>query len=75
MGEVEALYQAGWQDPLENQNLTGGTTPALAQNYTRELTHTLGLVDLDGKKILDFGGGRGEMALAWYARPRGCQRR
>ena len=64
---IEELYQSGWQSPLENLNLTGGTTPALAHNYTRELLRTLALKDLTGKKILDFGGGRGEMALALEA--------
>ncbi len=62
--EMDGLYQAGWQNPLENANLTGGTTPGLARNYTRELLRTLKLENLNGKKILDFGGGRGELTLA-----------
>ena len=66
-GEVERLYRSGWQSPLENLALTGGTTPALAVNYTRELVRTLKLKNLEGKNILDFGGGRGEMALALEA--------
>jgi SAM-dependent methyltransferase len=62
--EVAGLYRSGWLSPLENLNLTGGTNPALARNYTRELTRSLGINNLEGKMILDFGGGRGEMALA-----------
>jgi SAM-dependent methyltransferase len=62
--EVEGLYRLGWLDPLENLNITGGTTQELGRNYTRELMRTLGLNNLAGKRILDFGGGRGEMAIA-----------
>jgi SAM-dependent methyltransferase len=65
--EVDDLYRSGWQTPLDNTNLTGGTTPGLAKNYTSELTRTLGLKNLAGKNILDFGGGRGEMTLALTA--------
>ncbi len=62
--KVDGLYRTGWLNPLENMNLTGGTNPTLGVNYIRELLCTLGLKNLDGKRILDFGGGRGEMALA-----------
>jgi 2-polyprenyl-3-methyl-5-hydroxy-6-metoxy-1,4-benzoquinol methylase len=65
--EVEGLYRSGWRTPIENLNLTGGTTPELGCNYTSELVRTLGLKNLVGKNILDFGGGRGEMALALQA--------
>lgn len=66
-GEVDRLYRSGWHHPLENMNLTGGTTPSLAGNYSVELLRTLGLKNLEGKNILDFGGGRGEMTLALQA--------
>jgi 2-polyprenyl-3-methyl-5-hydroxy-6-metoxy-1,4-benzoquinol methylase len=65
--QVDKLYRSGWLDPLENLNLTGGTTPELSHNYSRELVRSLGFNNLDGKRILDFGGGRGEMALALEA--------
>jgi cyclopropane fatty-acyl-phospholipid synthase-like methyltransferase len=61
---VDRLYRSGWLAPLENLNLTGGTTPELAKNYSSELTRTLRLRNLRGLRILDFGGGRGEMARA-----------
>ena len=67
VGGMDDLYRSGWQSPLENLDLTGGTTPALGRNYVSELVIALGLKDLAGKRILDFGGGRGEMALALEA--------
>jgi len=65
--DLKILYTSGWQSPLENLNLTGGTTPALGLNYSRELLRTLGKQNLNGMKILDFGGGRGELARALRA--------
>jgi 2-polyprenyl-3-methyl-5-hydroxy-6-metoxy-1,4-benzoquinol methylase len=64
---LQNLYRDGWKDPKERLGLTGGTTPKLAQNYVSELVYTLGLRDLNAKRILDFGGGRGEMARALEA--------
>lgn len=61
---VETLYRSSWQHPLDNMNLTGGTNLVLADNYCRELKHTLGRRNLDGIRILDFGGGRGDMAIS-----------
>jgi cyclopropane fatty-acyl-phospholipid synthase-like methyltransferase len=64
---VENLYKSGWQSPLDNLNLTGGTTPVLGKNYAMELARSLASKDLNGMRILDFGGGRGEMARAMEA--------
>lgn len=63
---LELLYRSGWQTPFENLNLTGGTTAGLAKNYAKELIRTLGVKNLNGYKLLDFGGGRGELAQALH---------
>lgn len=62
--EMDHRYHSAWQTPLENLNLTGGTTARLANNYSTELIRDLGVKNLNGYRILDFGGGRGEMALS-----------
>jgi 2-polyprenyl-3-methyl-5-hydroxy-6-metoxy-1,4-benzoquinol methylase len=62
--ELSRLYKKAWQMPDEKTAETGGTDSRLAKAYVANLCRTLGLRDLQGLKILDFGAGRGEMSEA-----------
>jgi SAM-dependent methyltransferase len=66
--DLDRMYAAGWCEPERHLTETGGTCPRLAHAYTERLLATLGLRDFSGLRILDFGAGRGEMALAVQSR-------
>jgi len=58
------LYSISWASPDENIAETGATESINAQSLVKFLARTIGNEDLSGKRILDFGAGRGAMALA-----------
>jgi 2-polyprenyl-3-methyl-5-hydroxy-6-metoxy-1,4-benzoquinol methylase len=58
------LYTTSWACPNENIAETGATESINAQSLVKLLRGTIGNEDLLGKRILDFGAGRGAMALA-----------
>jgi len=62
--ELFALYTNSWQHPERSRSETGGTDLRLARIYAKLLARSLGLRDLKGLRILDFGAGRGDMLKA-----------
>ncbi len=62
--ELEGLYAASWSAPMQARAQTGGTDERLARCYVARLLQSLGLPDLEGRRILEFGAGRGEMLTA-----------
>lgn len=62
--QLDQLYTNSWNNPNDEVSETGGTTSKLADRYCKHLIHSLGENSLKGKTILDFGAGRGEMAIA-----------
>jgi len=62
--ELAQLYDGSWLNPELHASETGDTDARLANQYVRRLAGTLGITRLDGLRILDFGAGRGAMALA-----------
>lgn len=59
-----ALYKNAWLDSSSHKSETGGTDLKLARIYLQRLISYLGLKNLSGLKILDFGAGRGSMLTA-----------
>ena len=53
------LYNRAWQEPHEHTSETGGTRLDLARTYAGKLLTSVGLGDMNGLRILDFGAGRG----------------
>lgn len=62
--ESVELYKKAWSDPCNHIKETGGTDPELARLYLKKLMSSLGIKDLDGLKILDYGAGRGDILIA-----------
>lgn len=58
------LYNNSWASPDVNRTETGMTELRLAETYSKSLLRTIEAHDLSGKRVLDFGAGRGGMALA-----------
>lgn len=58
------LYKNAWLDCFNHKDETGGTDPELARLYLQKLLSFLGIKNLAGLKILDFGAGRGDMLAA-----------
>jgi 2-polyprenyl-3-methyl-5-hydroxy-6-metoxy-1,4-benzoquinol methylase len=63
---LAALYETSWIDPDENKTETGATDAAVANQYVKFLSRTV-RQRFSGKRILDFGAGRGAMSLALRA--------
>jgi 2-polyprenyl-3-methyl-5-hydroxy-6-metoxy-1,4-benzoquinol methylase len=61
---LEGHYQESWKSPAKNMLETGGTDLQLGKMYTLHLLKDLGLKNLNGLRILDFGSGRGSFASA-----------
>jgi SAM-dependent methyltransferase len=68
---LSRLYTSSWASPDENKRETGATELINAQSLVRFLTRSIGNEGLSGKRILDFGAGRGAMAMA--LREKGAQ--
>jgi len=64
MEELEGLYQTSWKDPMLETDETGATNPELAEDFVSRLAKSLGLDNLKGLRILDYGAGRGAMLKA-----------
>jgi len=62
--KFEELYKKAWTDIDNNKDETGGTDIRLARVYAQKMVELLGLKDLSGLKILDFGAGKGCMLTA-----------
>lgn len=62
--ELYRLYTESWLDPQRNTKETGGTTLDLADICAATLARALGVKDLSGLRVLDFGGGSGAMVEA-----------
>ena len=65
------LYTTSWLSPDENKAETGATEVNSARSLVKFLTRSIGSTNLSGKRILDFGAGRGAMTLA--LRQKGAQ--
>src|SRR6478672_1081003 len=59
---LASLYKDSWEAPDANTRETGATDPALAGRLLEAVITHLRLPNLDGKRVLDFGAGRGAMA-------------
>lgn len=70
--ELISLYDIAWDAPEENTNETGNMDSALAQQYLTEAMKSLGLSDLKGLHLLDFGAGKGALILALQSRGAIC---
>lgn len=57
------LYYEGWKSPSSNTRETGATDTAIASSLLDSLVKTLGGRSLVGMRVLDYGAGRGAMAL------------
>lgn len=66
--DLSQLYQASWQDPYNKVDETGGTSSRHAKLYIDRLLRSLKRVDFQGCKILDFGAGRGDLAVELQTR-------
>jgi 2-polyprenyl-3-methyl-5-hydroxy-6-metoxy-1,4-benzoquinol methylase len=62
--ELDDLYKTSWGDANNQLEETGATSPELAQEYVRQLAKSLGIENLEGLRILDYGAGRGAMIKA-----------
>ena len=65
--ELSQLYETSWSSPKQHKAETGGTNSSLAKEYARKLACSLGIQHFGTVKILDFGAGRGAMAMALKA--------
>jgi SAM-dependent methyltransferase len=65
------LYTTSWMSPDVNIAETGATEVNSAQSLVKFLARSIGNANLSGKRILDFGAGRGAMTLA--LRQKGAQ--
>jgi SAM-dependent methyltransferase len=57
------LYYEGWESPTSNTRETGSTDTAIASSLINSLVKTLGGRSLVGMRVIDYGAGRGAMAL------------
>jgi 2-polyprenyl-3-methyl-5-hydroxy-6-metoxy-1,4-benzoquinol methylase len=64
VARLSHLYTTSWMSPDENKAETGATEVKSAQSLLKFLIRSIGNTNLSGKRILDFGAGRGAMALA-----------
>ncbi len=62
--ELAGLYAASWSAPGRARAQTGGTDQRLARCYAARLLGSLGLPDLEGRRILELGAGKGAMLTA-----------
>jgi 2-polyprenyl-3-methyl-5-hydroxy-6-metoxy-1,4-benzoquinol methylase len=61
--ELANYYSKGWREPEENPVETGSTDQVIAGCLADSLRTTLAIRSFSGLRILDFGAGRGAMAL------------
>jgi 2-polyprenyl-3-methyl-5-hydroxy-6-metoxy-1,4-benzoquinol methylase len=59
--ELKILYESSWSNPTKEIEETGATSSELAHDYVSEIAKSLGINDLKGLRILDYGAGRGAM--------------
>ena len=64
VARLSHLYTTSWISPDENKAETGATEVNSAQSLVKFLIRSIGNTNLSSKRILDFGAGRGAMALA-----------
>ena len=62
--ELKILYETSWSNPIKEIEETGATSSELAHDYVSEIAKSLGIKDLKGLRILDYGAGRGAMMKA-----------
>lgn len=62
--QLDELYTHVWTDTSKPVVGMGGTGARLSKMYAQALTRDIGRQDLHGLKILDFGAGRGDFAVA-----------
>lgn len=60
---LSRLYRESWEAPDDNIRETGATELINARSLVKFLIRSIGDANLSGKRILDFGAGRGAMAL------------
>ena len=60
---LDRLYYEGWKSPTSNTRETGSTDTAIASSLLDSLVKTLGGRSLVDMRVLDYGAGRGGMAL------------
>lgn len=57
--ELRKLYDYSWKDAMANSSETGGADAILAKQYAREIGSMNSVNGIRGKRILDYGAGRG----------------
>jgi SAM-dependent methyltransferase len=57
------LYSESWDSPNSNKEETGATSAAIASRLIDSMVKALGGRSLVGMRVLDYGAGRGTMAL------------
>jgi 2-polyprenyl-3-methyl-5-hydroxy-6-metoxy-1,4-benzoquinol methylase len=62
--QLDKLYASSWENPTNSTSETGGTTLDLANQYANFLLRSLDLDSFKGLKLLDYGAGRGDVAVA-----------
>ena len=62
--DLERLYEQSWLDPDFRRSETGGTELAHSRVYAAKLARALHIKDFTGRRICDFGAGRGSMSQA-----------
>lgn len=62
--DLNILYENAWEQPDEETYEMGITNSFLSDQYVKEILKTINLNDLSGKKILDFGAGKGYLMKA-----------
>jgi 2-polyprenyl-3-methyl-5-hydroxy-6-metoxy-1,4-benzoquinol methylase len=58
------LYDSGWEHPDRNTRETGSTDAEIARRLVTLLSATLAAPNLAGRRILDYGAGRGALTVA-----------
>jgi SAM-dependent methyltransferase len=61
---LDDLYKMSWVSPDVHKSETGATDLVIASAVTRHLLRSMRESNFSGKRILDFGAGRGSMALS-----------
>ncbi|MDO9084683.1 MAG: class I SAM-dependent methyltransferase [Anaerolineaceae bacterium] len=59
--ELASIYLEKWRLPIKNVSETGGTTHDLARIYIQKIKEDLDVLNFNGKKIMEFGAGKGEL--------------
>lgn len=62
--QLSALYTSSWADRDSHIDETGGTSRELGRRMLTALLRELGIPDFAGRRILDFGAGRGGVSSA-----------